>query len=78
MLDVRVPPHGRPGGAAGVSVGQGLAVESPEHGGQAPVEAQHPVQVEGEHLEPVVGAFDQGAAAGQAALAVAPCTSGGS
>lgn len=70
VLNVWIPPHGRSGGAADVSVGQNLTFKGAQHHGETPVEAQHPVQVECKHFKPVLGAFDQRAASLLAALAV--------
>lgn len=59
VLQVRSPPDDGPQGAVGVAVGQEAAAEAPGHGGQAAVQPQHPVQVEGQHLVQVPGALDE-------------------
>lgn len=70
VVNVGVPPHYRSGHSTEEPVRQDAAVESPEHHRETPVETQHPVQVESEHFEPVVGAFDEGAVSSLATLAV--------
>lgn len=59
VLEVRSPPDDGAQGTVGVAVGQEAAGEAPGHGGQAALQPQHPVQVEGQHLVQVPGALDE-------------------